>query len=149
MIKGLGITTVWTLDQERTKKFFTEKLDFEVRTDMSMGEARWITVGAKDQPDVELALMTPGPGMDPESAEALKKLISKGVLGAGAFRTDDCRGDYATFKERGVVFLQEPQERPYGTEAIFRDDNGNWYSLTERNEELDLSKDWDCSGTER
>lgn len=143
MILGLGITTVWTLDQERTKAFFTEKLGFEVRDDMSMGDMRWITVGAKEQPDVMLALMSPdGPGLDPESAEALKKLVSKGVLGAGAFRTDDCRGDYETFKARGVEFIQEPAERPYGVEAIFRDDNGNWYSLTERSDELDLSKDW-------
>ena len=143
MIKGLGITTVWTTDQQRTKAFFTEKLDFEVRSDLAMGDMRWVTVGAKDQPGVELALMSlDGPGLDPESATARKKLVAKGVLGAGAFRTDDCRGDYETFRARGVEFLQEPQERPYGIEAIFRDDNGNWYSLTERSEELDFSKDW-------
>ncbi|MFI8963631.1 VOC family protein [Streptomyces sp. NPDC053493] len=143
MIKGLGITTVWTLDQERTRKFFTEKLGFEVRTDLAMGPMRWITVGAKDQPDVELALMSPeGPAMDEESAAALKTLVSKGVLGAGAFRTDDCRGDYEEFKAKGVEFIQEPQERPYGIEAIFRDDNGNWYSLTQRSEELDFSKEF-------
>ncbi|MFC8509061.1 VOC family protein [Streptomyces sp. NPDC057411] len=143
MIKGLGITTVWTLDQERTKRFFTEKLGLEVRDDLTMGPMRWITVGAKDQPDVELALMSPdGPAMDEESATALKTLVSKGVLGAGAFRTDDCRRDYEEFRAKGVEFLQAPVERPYGIEAIFRDDNGNWYSLTQRNEELDLSKDF-------
>jgi catechol 2,3-dioxygenase-like lactoylglutathione lyase family enzyme len=143
MIQGLGITTVWTFDQQRTKAFFTEKLDFEVRDDISMGDMKWVTVGAKNQPGVALTLMSPdGPGLDPESAEALKKLVGKGVLGAGAFTTDDCRGDYATFKARGVEFLQEPKERPYGIEAIFRDDSGNWYSLTERNEELDFSKDF-------
>lgn len=143
MIQGLGITTVWTFDQQRTKAFFTEKLDFEVRDDISMGDMKWVTVGAKNQPGVELALMgLDGPGLDPESAEALKKLVGKGVLGAGAFRTDDCRGDYATFKARGVEFIQEPKERPYGVEAIFRDDSGNWYSLTERREELDFSKDF-------
>ncbi|MBL1085595.1 VOC family protein [Streptomyces actinomycinicus] len=143
MIKGLGISTVWTTDQQRTKAFFTEKLDFEVRSDLAVGDMRWITVGAQDQPGVELALMSlDGPGLDPESAEALKKLVAKGVLGAGAFHTDDCRGDYETFRARGVEFLQEPKERPYGIEAIFRDDNGNWYSLTERSEELDFSKDF-------
>lgn len=93
MIKGLGITTVWTFDQQRTKAFFTEKIGFEVRNDLSMGDMRWVTVGAKDQPDVELALMSlDGPGLDPESSEALKTLVGKGVIGAGAFRTDDCRG---------------------------------------------------------
>ena len=44
MIKGLGITTVWTFDQQRTKAFFTEKLDFEVRSEVSMGEMTWVTV---------------------------------------------------------------------------------------------------------
>ncbi|MFK4100612.1 VOC family protein [Streptomyces sp. NPDC019531] len=143
MIQGLGITTVWTFDQQRTKAFFTEKLDFEVRSEVAMGEMTWVTVGAKEQHGVELALMSlDGPGLDPESAEALKKLVGKGVMGAGAFRTDDCRGDYETFRARGVEFIQEPQERPYGIEAIFRDDNGNWFSLTQRSEELDFSKDW-------
>ncbi|MFF1305167.1 VOC family protein [Streptomyces sp. NPDC058307] len=143
MIQGLGISTVWTFDQQRTKAFFTEKLDFEVRSEVAMGKMTWVTVGAKEQEGVELALMSlDGPGLDPESAEALKKLVGKGVMGAGAFRTDDCRGDYETFRARGVEFVQEPQERPYGIEAIFRDDNGNWYSLTQRREELDFSKDW-------
>jgi catechol 2,3-dioxygenase-like lactoylglutathione lyase family enzyme len=143
MIQGLGIATVWTFDQQRTKAFFTEKLDFEVRSEVSMGEMTWVTVGAKEQEGVELALMSlDGPGLDPESAEALRKLVGKGVMGAGAFRTDDCRGDYETFRARGVEFIQEPQERTYGIEAIFRDDSGNWYSLTQRSEELDFSKDW-------
>jgi catechol 2,3-dioxygenase-like lactoylglutathione lyase family enzyme len=143
MIQGLGIATVWTFDQQRTKAFFTEKLDFEVRSEVSIGEMTWVTVSAKEQQGVELALMSlDGPGLDPESAEALKKLVGKGVMGAGAFRTDDCRGDYETFRARGVEFIQEPQERPYGIEAIFRDDSGNWYSLTQRREELDFSKDW-------
>ncbi|MBT2365496.1 VOC family protein [Streptomyces sp. ISL-10] len=148
MIKGLAISTVWVLDQDRAKEFYTEKLGLEVRTDMTMGEGgmRWLTVGAANQPDVELTLMVPGPpAMDPESAEAMKKLVSKGILGAGVLRTDDIHGDYEKLKERGVQFLQEPQERPYGTEAIFRDDSGNWFSFTQAREGgLDMDKDWSC-----
>ncbi|WKU46239.1 VOC family protein [Streptomyces sp. VNUA116] len=146
MIKGIAITAVWVLDQDRAKDFYTNKLGMEVRTDMTMGGdkgMRWLTVGAKDQPDVELTLMVPGPpGLDPESAEAMKKLVSEGALGAGVLSSDDIHRDYETFKSRGVEFLQEPQERPYGTEAILRDDSGNWFSLTQRNEQLDLDKDW-------
>ncbi|MFG2194779.1 VOC family protein [Streptomyces sp. NPDC048639] len=147
MIKGIAITTVWVLDQDRAKEFYTEKLGLEVRTDMTLGEGgmRWLTVGAKNQPDVELTLMVPGPpGLDPESAEAVRTLISKGVLGAGVLVTDDVHADYETLKARGVEFLQEPQERPYGIEAIFRDDSGNWFSFTQRSEQLDLDKDWTC-----
>ncbi|MGN9790783.1 VOC family protein [Streptomyces sp. OZ13] len=149
MIKGLAISTVWVLDQDRAKEFYTQKLGLEVRTDMTMGEGgmRWLTVGAKDQPDVELTLMVPtASSMDPESAEAMTTLVSKGVLGAGVLATDDIHGDYERLKARGVEFLQEPQERPYGTEAIFRDDSGNWFSFTQRRQggDLDPGKDWAC-----
>ncbi|MFF7726548.1 VOC family protein [Streptomyces sp. NPDC008001] len=162
MIKGIAIATVWVLDQDRAKDFYVHKLGLEVRTDMTMdsgggdGDAsgggggggggkgmRWLTVGAKDQPDVELTLMVPGPpAVGPESAEALKKLVAEGALGAGVLSTDDILRDYETLKARGVEFLQEPKERPYGTEAIFRDDSGNWFSLTQRNEQLDPGKAW-------
>ncbi|MGW2596233.1 VOC family protein [Streptomyces klenkii] len=146
MIKGIAITTVWVLDQDRAKDFYTNKLGMEVRTDMTMGGdegMRWLTVGAKYQPDVELTLMVPGPpGLDPESAEAMKKLVSKGALGAGVLSSDDIHRDYETLKAKGVEFLQEPRERPYGTEAILRDDSGNWFSLTQRNERMDMDKAW-------
>lgn len=145
MISSLTLTTVWSTDQERDKKFFVETLGFTEHTDMKMGDMRWITVSPKDQPELQLTLMRPdGPGLDPESGKALTELVTKGVLGAGAFSTADCRATYAELKDKGVEFLQEPQERPYGIEAIFRDPSGNWYSLTQQweNDELDLSKPW-------
>ncbi|MFP3988728.1 VOC family protein [Streptomyces sp. E11-3] len=147
MIKGLAISTVWVLDQDRAKEFYTEKLGLEVRTDMTIGEGggmRWLTVGAPNQPDVQLTLMVPGaPVMDPESAEAVRKLVAKGILGAGVLATDDVHGDYEKLKARGVEFLQEPQERPYRTEAILRDDSGNWFSFTQAREGgLDPDADW-------
>ncbi|MGK3110678.1 VOC family protein [Streptomyces sp. WAC05858] len=150
MIKGMSIVTVWVLDQDRAKAFYTAKLGLEVRTDMSIGGdgegggMRWLTVGAKDQPDVQLTLMVPSsPGLDPESAEALRTLVAKGVLGAGVFTTDDIHRDYEALKAKGVEFVQEPQERPYGTEALFRDDSGNWFSFTQLREEMDFSKPWE------
>ncbi|MGH3313040.1 MAG: VOC family protein [Streptomyces sp.] len=152
MIKSLALTTVWSTDQERDKKFFVETLGFVERMDMAMGDSRWVTVSPPDQPDVQFALMRPdGPGLDPESGQALLALVSKGALGAGAFRTDDCHATYAELKAKGVEFIQEPQERPYGTEAIFRDPTGNWYSLTQQQEnpdELDMSKPWDGCATD-
>ncbi|MEU5879711.1 VOC family protein [Spirillospora sp. NPDC047279] len=145
MIKGLGLATVWVLDQDSAKAFFTEKLGLEERTDMTLGEGgmRWVTVGAKDQPELQLTLMVPGPpSLDPESAEQLRALVAKGVLGAGAFTTDDCQAEYERLSADGVTFIQKPEKRPYGVEAIFRDDSGNWYSLTQPSERLDDSADW-------
>ncbi|MGK5499768.1 VOC family protein [Streptomyces sp. URMC 125] len=132
MIKGLAAATVWSTDQERDLAFFTEKLGFELRGDTSADGVRRITVGARDQPDVELALVrTDGPGPGP-AAEALAELVRAGVLGAAVMRTDDCRAAYEELRTRGVEFLQEPRERPHGTEAVFRDPSGNRYTLVER-----------------
>ncbi|NEA24958.1 VOC family protein [Actinomadura bangladeshensis] len=150
MITKLGLATVWVLDQDSAKAFFTEKLGLEVRDDMTLGEGgmRWITVGAKDQPDLSLALMVPGPPtMDPDSAAHMKALIAKGVLGAGAFNTDDCEAEYARLSAAGVEFVQKPERRPYGIEAVFRDDSGCWYSLTQPFDELDETAPWNACAT--
>ncbi|WP_143219900.1 VOC family protein [Actinomadura sp. CNU-125] len=62
-----------------------------------------------------------------------------------AFHTDDCRADYERLSAAGVEFVQKPERRPYGVEAVFRDDSGCWYSLTQPSERLDESADWgDC-----
>jgi catechol 2,3-dioxygenase-like lactoylglutathione lyase family enzyme len=135
MITGLSHATVYVLDQDSAKAFYTEKLGFELRADVTMDEFRWLTVGPKGQPDLEIILAKPGPPMfDPETAEQVRALVAKGALGAGAMRTTDCRATFAELSAKGVTFLQEPAQRPYGIEAVFRDDSGNWFSLTERRE---------------
>jgi len=92
-------------------------------------------VSLPGQPDYELVLSVPGaPMMDEQSAEQVKALVAKGALGAGAFETDDCRATYDELNARGVTFLSEPTERFYGIEATFRDNSGNWFSMTERTE---------------
>lgn len=137
MITRLSHATIHVLDQDSAKEFYTTKLGFEVRTDISMGEEfegsgkgfRWLTVGPASQPDVAYILADCSMGHSPENAEALRELVAKGAVGAGVFATDDCHKTYAELSERGVVFLSEPAERPYGVEAVFRDDSGNWFSL--------------------
>jgi hypothetical protein len=64
----------------------------------------------------------------------VKELVAKGALGAGAFETDDSRATHAELSARGVSFLSEPTERFYGVEATFRDNSGNWFSMTQRTE---------------
>jgi len=133
MITKLTHSTVWVLDQDAALEFYTGVLGFEVRTDASMDTFRWLTVGPPSQPDFELILAVPGPPMlDPESAEQIRAMVAKGALGAGVFATDDCHACYEKLKARGVTFLTEPTERSYGIEATFRDNSGNWFSLTQR-----------------
>jgi catechol 2,3-dioxygenase-like lactoylglutathione lyase family enzyme len=133
LITGLSHSTIWVLDQDEALAFYTEKLGFEVNTDATTDDFRWLTVNPPDRPDHELVLLVPGPPMmDEESAEQVKALVAKGALGAGAFETDDCRATYAELDARGVTFLSEPTERFYGIEATFRDNSGNWFSMTQR-----------------
>ncbi len=49
------------------------------------------------------------------------------------FNTDDCLATYQELKDKGVQFVSEPAERPYGIEAVFKDNSGNWFSLTQPN----------------
>jgi catechol 2,3-dioxygenase-like lactoylglutathione lyase family enzyme len=136
VITALSHSPIWVLDPHDPLAFYTEKLGFEVNTDATMVDFRWLTINPPGWPDHELVLLVPGPPMmDEESAEQLKALVAKGALGAGAFETDDCRATYAELSARGVSFLSEPTERFYGVEATFRDISGNWFSMTERVEE--------------
>jgi catechol 2,3-dioxygenase-like lactoylglutathione lyase family enzyme len=132
MIRKLNHANIYVLDQDRAKQFYTETLGFEVRNDSVLDGFRWLTVGPKDQPDLAILLAYPAPPMfSAEDAETVRALVAKGSFGGGVFDTDDCQGTFEELSAKGVTFLQEPVERPYGVEALFRDDSGNWFSLTE------------------
>jgi catechol 2,3-dioxygenase-like lactoylglutathione lyase family enzyme len=139
MISRMSHTTVYVLDQDSAKRFYTEKLGFELRGDLTMGAEfegagggfRWLTVSPPDQPDLAIVLAAVGMGQDQETADQIRSLVAKGALGAGVMGTDDCQKTYEELSARGVVFVQEPARRPYGIEAVFRDDSGNWFSLTQ------------------
>jgi catechol 2,3-dioxygenase-like lactoylglutathione lyase family enzyme len=134
MLQKLSHVTVWVLDQERAHAFYTGKLGFEVRTDHSFGGFRWLTVGPKGQKDMELVLLpvASGPMLDEAGAAALRDLVQKGALCIGILETDNCRATYDELKAKGVVFHSSPQERPYGVEAVMRDDSGNYFSVVQR-----------------
>jgi catechol 2,3-dioxygenase-like lactoylglutathione lyase family enzyme len=132
MITGLSHSNVYTTDQERSLHFYTEVLGLEVRSDAVLDGFRWLTVGGKGQSDLAILLAYPAPPMfSEEDAATIRALVAKGVMAGGVFKTDDCRASYEELKAKGVTFLQEPADRPYGVEAVFRDDSGNWFSLTQ------------------
>ena len=135
---SLRITNIglWVHDQDEALAWYTEKLGFEVREDVTLAELggfRWLTVGPAGQDDVALALMTvPGPPVfDPDTADAVRNVMAKGAAGGLFFSTDDCRGDYEELKGRGVEFTEEPSERPYGIDAGLRDPSGNAIRLVQ------------------
>jgi catechol 2,3-dioxygenase-like lactoylglutathione lyase family enzyme len=135
MITNISLTTVYCLDQDEARAFYVDILGFESRTDITMGEGfRWVTVGHPSQPELEITLMKPGPPLDDEAAAFIQRQLGKGQLGGLGLRVDDCAKTYAELTAKGVTFLQEPSDRPYGVEAIIRDPSGNWLVLVEPKE---------------
>jgi len=132
----LATAQLWVHDQDQALDFYTKKLGMEVRQDVTlpeMGDFRWLTVGPAGQPDVSIVLMAiPGPPvMDPDTAEQVKDLMSKGFAGTVFLTTDDVRAEYEQLKSRGVEFTEDPEERPYGIDSGFRDPSGNSFRLTQ------------------
>jgi catechol 2,3-dioxygenase-like lactoylglutathione lyase family enzyme len=133
MITHVSLATVWVKDQDESKAFYIDKLGFQEATDVSMGDGyRWLTVCHPDHPELQLTLMKPGPPLDDEDAAAVRHMLDKGSLSAVGLSTDDCHKTYEELKAKGVTFIQEPADRPYGVEAILRDNSGNWLVLVEQ-----------------
>jgi len=135
MIK-IANAQLWVHDQDEALAFYTEKVGMEVRADVTLPEMdsfRWLTVGLPGQDDVSIVLMAiPGPPvMDAETREQVRNLMGKGFAGTIFLTTDDCHASYEELKGRGVDFVEEPEERPYGIDSSFRDPSGNHIRLTQ------------------
>ena len=131
MITNISLINLFCLDQEKTRDFYVENLGFETRTDATMEGFRWLTIGHPSQPEIELTLMVPGPPLTPEAADFIRGQLEAGQMGGIGLRVDDCKKTYAELSAKGVMFLQEPSDRPYGVEAVMRDNTGNWLVLVE------------------
>jgi uncharacterized glyoxalase superfamily protein PhnB len=128
-------TQVWVHDQDEALAFYTEKLGFEVRTDVTvaeLGNFRWLAVAPPDQQEFALVLMAIPEGMmDEETRRQVTDLMGKGFAGTLFLTTDDVRRDYEELKSRGVEFTEAPEERPYGIDSGLRDPSGNSIRLTQ------------------
>ena len=128
-------TQLWVHDQDVALAFYTEKLGFEVRADVTlneMGDFRWLTVGPPGNDDFSIVLMAiPEPMMGAETAEQVRDLMAKGFAGTVFLSTDDVYADVELLKGRGVEFTEDPEERPYGIDSGFRDPSGNSFRLTQ------------------
>jgi predicted enzyme related to lactoylglutathione lyase len=123
-------------DQEEALAFYTEKLGWEVRADVTlpeMGDFRWLTVGPAGQEDFAVVLMAipEPPVFEEDTAAMLKEVVSRGVAAPIFLSTDDCQASYEELKARGVEFVDSPEERPYGIDSSFRDPSGNHIRLTQ------------------
>jgi uncharacterized glyoxalase superfamily protein PhnB len=132
---------MWVHDQDAALEFYTNKLGFEVRSDVTvpeLGNFRWLSVSPPGQEDVAITLMAiPGPPvMDDATAAQVRDLMAKGFAGTVFFTTDDIQASYEQLSARGVEFVEKPEERPYGIDSGFRDPSGNSFRLTQVREDI-------------
>lgn len=138
MISRLSHASIYVLDQESARDFYVNILGFIEKMKIPISEdAFWLTVSPRDQPELEITLMPINKGgmFQPEVAAQFSELVRKGTFGFGVFETKDVYATYQELKMKGVEFTREPTEQFYGIEAMFKDDSGNWFSLTQFKEE--------------
>jgi len=130
----LANAQIWVLDQDEALEFWTKKMGWEVRADITMpelGDFRWLSVGPPGQEDISVVLMAiPGPPvMDDATKKQVEELVAKGWGGTVFLTADDVQAAYEELKDRGVEFTEAPTEQPYGLDSEFRDPSGNKYRL--------------------
>jgi catechol 2,3-dioxygenase-like lactoylglutathione lyase family enzyme len=135
MITNVSLVSVWVKDQDAALAFYTDVLGFQLGDDVRLGEDfRWLTVVHPNQPELHLHLTTPGPPLSEELQDQIRRSLDAGAMPGVGLNVDDCRATCAELAAKGVTVLQEPAERPYGVEALIRDNSGNWIVLVEPRE---------------
>ena len=117
-IDRFACITVAVKDQDEALQWFTTKLGFVKRGDRPGPGIRFLTVSPKNQPDLQVIL-----------ASWFPEHVGKNPT--AVLYTDDCRATYSELSQRGVVFTEEPQPKPFGLQAVFKDLYGNSYALLE------------------
>ena len=120
------VTSIFVDDQAQALEFYTKTLGFEKKTDLPVGDYRWLTVVSPDQRDgVELLLEPSAHAAVPPFKDALKR---DGIPFA-SFETDDVEREYRRLRDLNVNFTQEPTASDGAVTAVFDDTCGNLVQL--------------------
>lgn len=122
------VTSVFVEDQAKALAFYTDVLGFVKRTDVPLGDNRWLTVASAGEPDgVELLLE---PNGNPVALTYQQGLKSQGIP-ATSFAVDDVGAEYDRLMALGVTFTQPPTQMGPVTTAVFDDTCGNLIQLAQ------------------
>lgn len=132
MITNISIVSVFVKDVDASKRFYVDVLGFDEKDDITLADGyRWCTVVHPGQPELQVHLTVPGPPHSPEMIGAINRALDEGGMHGLGLNVDDCRKTAEDLRAKGVQFIQDPEERPYGVEAVIRDNSGNWMVLVE------------------
>ena len=126
----LHVTSVFVDDQAKALEFYTTKLGFEKKTDVPVGEYRWLTVVSPEQREgIELLLE---PSNHPAVKPYREALVKDGIA-LGSFEVDDIESECQRLKSLGVTFTMDPVNVGEVTIAMLDDTCGNLVQLLQRN----------------
>lgn len=119
-------------DQDEALIFYRDVLGLEVRTDAELGPMRWLTVGPKSQPQLEIVLEYPEMNPAVDAAE-VRDLMARGLLRRTLiFASDDVDALHKQLSQAGVEITQEPIDQPYGVRDFgARDPFGNDFRFSQ------------------
>jgi catechol 2,3-dioxygenase-like lactoylglutathione lyase family enzyme len=118
----IHLTSVLVDDQEKALRFYTDVLGFVKKTEVPLGEARWLTVVSPETPDGTELLLEPD---GHPAAKPFKEALVKDGIPFTSFAVDDVQAEFERLRKLGVRFTQEPMEAGPVTIAVFDDTCGN------------------------
>lgn len=123
------LTSVFVDDQQKALDFYTTKLGFIKKEDIPLGEHRWLTVVAPNDPNgTELVLE---PDSHPAVGPFKSALVHDGIP-FNSFAVDDIRAEYERLRAAGVVFTQPPVNMGPVTTAVLEDTCGNLIQIAQK-----------------
>ena len=118
----INMTSVLVDDQDKALRFYTEILGFQKRTEIPLGEHRWLTVTSPEDPNGTELLLEPD--THPAARPFKEALVADGIPFT-SFAVQDIQKEFTRMRELGVRFTQEPAEMGPVTTAVFDDTCGN------------------------
>ena len=118
----IKLTSVMVDDQDKALKFYTGILGFVKKTEIPLGEHRWLTVVSKEEPDGVELLLEP---MGFAPAKIYQKALYEAGIPLTAFHVDDIQKEFERLEKLGVKFSMKPTNMGPATLAVFDDTCGN------------------------
>jgi predicted enzyme related to lactoylglutathione lyase len=125
----INLTSVFVEDQDKACKFYTEVLGFVKKSDLPVGQFKWLTVVSPEGPDGIELLLEPN---DNPAAKTFQEALFKQGIPLTSFAVEDIQKEYERMKKLGVVFSMEPTKTGPATVAVFDDTCGNLIQIAQK-----------------
>jgi catechol 2,3-dioxygenase-like lactoylglutathione lyase family enzyme len=123
-------TSIFVPDQDKALRFYTDVLGFVKKTEVPLGQHRWLTVVSPDQPGGPELVLEPD---EHPAVRPFKEALARDGIPVTSFAVADVRGEHDRLRGQGVQFTQEPTEMGPVTTAVFDDTCGNLIQIAQQN----------------